>query len=83
MRIIQFGSTGVALILQERIKYLLSDVVGIGGDFFVFCGKVHNSISLVLDHGVCFVSLVSTWSSIVGIAAFASIFQTYFGPEGL
>ena len=44
MRIIQFGSTGVALILQEKIKYLLRDVVGIGGDFFFFRGKVHNSI---------------------------------------
>ena len=61
MCIIQFGSTGVALILQEQIKNLLSDVVGIGGYFFFFfCRQVHNSISLILDHGECFVSLVCT-----------------------
>ena len=83
MHIIQFGSTAAALILQEQIKYLLSDVVDISADFFFFCGKVHNSISLVLDHGKCFVSLVSTWSSMMGATSVESIFQTSFRPEVL
>ena len=81
MRIIQFGSAGAALILQEQIKYLLSNVVGIGGYFFFVCRQVHNSISLVLDHGECYVPLVFTWLSIVGTTSLKSIFQTSFGPE--
>ena len=60
MRIIQFDSTGAALILPEQIKYLFYDVVGIGSDSFFFCRKVYNSISLALDHGKGFVSVVST-----------------------
>ena len=61
MHIMQFVSTCVALILQEQIKNILRDVVGIGGYCFLFfCRQVLNWILLVLDHGKCFVSLVST-----------------------
>ena len=69
----QFGSTTVALILREPIKDLLTDVVSIGGDFFFFYRQLHNSISLVLDHGKCFVSLLSTQSPIVGTTLLGSV----------
>ena len=49
MRIIQFGSTGVVLILKKQIKYLLCDIVGIGGDFFFFCREVHNPIPFAIS----------------------------------
>ena len=78
MRIIQFGLTVAALILEEQIKYLLYDVVGISGDFFIFRSEVLNSISLVLDHAECFVSLTSTWLSLVCTMSYESIFQTSF-----
>ena len=81
MRIIQFGSSGAVLILQEQIKNLFKDVVAIGGYFFFFYSKVHNSISLVLDHAKCFISLLSAWSSIVGMTCLESIFQTSFRTE--
>ena len=80
MGIIQFGSNGTTLILEEQIKYLLSDVVGIGGDVFFVCKEVHDSISLVLDHGEYFVSLVSTQSSIVGTI---SLFPNFPLSRGL
>ena len=61
MHIIQFGLTDTVIILEEQIKYLLSDVVGLGGDFFYFFYReVHTSIKLVMDHGKCFISFVST-----------------------
>ena len=73
MQIIQFGSTSVALILGDQINYMLCDVVGIGSDFFFFWREVSNSISLVLHLGDSFVSLVSSWSSIVGTTSVESI----------
>ena len=60
MCIIQFGSTGIALILEKEIKYLLSDVVGTDTDFFCFGREAHKFILLVLDQGKRFVLLVST-----------------------
>ena len=60
MHIIQVGSTGVALILEEQIKYLLCNVVGIHRHFFFLCQETHQSISLVLDDSEHFASLVST-----------------------
>ena len=83
MRIIQFGSTGVTLILQEQITNLLSDVVAISGYFFFFCMQVHKPILLVLYHGVCFTALVPAWSSIVGTTSFERIFQTSLCSEVL
>ena len=83
MGIIQFSSTGAALILEKQIRYLSFDVVGISSDFIFFCAKIHNLISLVLDHGKCFVSLVYTWSSIVGMTSLKRIFQNSFDPEVL
>ena len=82
MRIIQSGSTGAALILQEQIKYLLCDVVGIRCYLcFFFCRHIHNSISLVLDYREFFISVLLIWSSIVGTTSVASIFQTFFHSE--
>ena len=63
------------------MKDLLSDVVHISGDFFFFCREVHNSITLILDHDECFISLASSWSSIVGLLDVESIFQTSFSAE--
>ena len=76
MRIIQSGSTGVVLMLEKQIKYLLSDVVSIGGHFFFFYRQVYNSIFLPLDHAKCFISLVSTQLSILTTTSVESIFQT-------
>ena len=84
MHITQFTSTAAVLISKESIKYLLSVVVAIAGDFFFFFyRKVHNSILLGLDHGMCFVSLVSTQSSLVRMISLESIFQTFLCLEVL
>ena len=83
MCIMQVSSTGVVLILEEQVKYLISDVVGIGSDFFFFCREIYNSISLILNHSECFVSLVSTQSFIVGTTSLECVFQTSFSPEVL
>ena len=74
MRIIQIGSSGALLIWLEEMKYLLSDVVAIGGYFFLSGRQVHNSISFVLDHAEPLASLVSVWSSLVGTESLSSIF---------
>ena len=81
MCIIQFGSTGALIILQQQIEYLLYDGVGIGSDLFLFCSEVHKSISFVLNHGECFVSFVSTCLSIVGTTSLESILQAFFRLE--
>ena len=80
MCIIQFGSTDVALILKQEIKYLLTDIVSIGRDFF-FYREVHNSISFVLDRDKSFIALVSAWLSIVGAMSLESVLQNSFSPE--
>ena len=65
------------------MKYLFNDVVGIEVDFFFVHKKANNIISIVLDHGKPFVSLVSMLSSSVGTISVVCIFQTYFGLEVL
>ena len=83
MRIIQFGTTGAVLILQQEIKYLQIDIISIGNAFFCFRREVHNSLSLVLHHGECVVPLVSARSFLVGMTSSESILQTSFGSEVL
>ena len=70
MHIIQVVSTAVVLILEKQVKYLLYDVVGIGGDCFFFYRQVHNSILLVSDYDKGFISLVSFGSSIIDTTSF-------------
>ena len=81
MPIIQIDSTGAVLILGEQIIYLLTDVVGIGSNFFFFCREVPNLMLLVLDHDERLVCLLYLQLSIVCITFLERIFQTSFSTE--
>ena len=83
MQLIQFDSTTAILILKEQINYLLSDVVGVGSDFFFFSQELYISISLILYHGKSFLSSVPTRLSIVVATCFESIVEISHSPEVL
>ena len=60
MPVIEVSSTGMALIIEEQIKYLFTNVVGLGADFWFFSSKPHKSILFLSDYTEPFVPLEFT-----------------------